>query len=389
MQNKTLLFLLGISFLFSACHKSEHVKPDPHRTVLVYMAGDNNLSKDGYTNIQAMLSGMKNISGRLVIYFDPFDAAPSLMTVRNSRAGTLVLDTLAVYPEENSASPEVLNRVANEVRHLYPANSYGLILWSHGLSWLPQKYANSWNLNSLRPLRNADMPETKYFGMDNHTGTSGGSAIMNTEEMVEVLPEGYYFILFDACFMSSIEVLYELRKKTQYVIASPAEVITDGFPYDKIMSHLWGEEEDLIQICRNFYNYYNSHPNGGNFRSATITLAKTEGIDRLASSVRAILAGKTEFTSLWIYPNTSNKLPQVFFDLGDFMSSLASEQQYADFKKQLDRVVVYKMATEKLFGKEMPEDKFSGITTYIPLPKWSNLNAYYYNLPWPMAVYGR
>ena len=32
------------------------------------------------------------------------------------------------------------------------------------------------------------------------------------------------FILFDACLMSSIEVLYDLRDKAKYVIASPAEL---------------------------------------------------------------------------------------------------------------------------------------------------------------------
>lgn len=33
--------------------------------------------------------------------------------------------------------------------------------------------------------------------------------------------------------MGGIEVAYELRNKTDYMIASPAEVISNGFPYEK------------------------------------------------------------------------------------------------------------------------------------------------------------
>lgn len=42
--------------------------------------------------------------------------------------------------------------------------------------------------------------------------------------MAKAIPfnkENLEFILFDACLMSSIEVLYDLRDKAKYVIASP------------------------------------------------------------------------------------------------------------------------------------------------------------------------
>ena len=39
--------------------------------------------------------------------------------------------------KENSASPQVLKRVINDVTRLYPAKSYGLIVFSHGSGWLP------------------------------------------------------------------------------------------------------------------------------------------------------------------------------------------------------------------------------------------------------------
>ncbi|MEI3589335.1 MAG: hypothetical protein V8Q44_00115 [Alistipes ihumii] len=40
---------------------------------------------------------------------------------------------IETYGKENSASATVLRRVVDRVLTLYPAESYGLILWSHGM----------------------------------------------------------------------------------------------------------------------------------------------------------------------------------------------------------------------------------------------------------------
>ena len=39
------------------------------------------------------------------------------------------------------------------------------------------------------------------------------------------------------------------------MIASPAEVISDGFPYEKIVPLFWGGEEAMKQICRDYYKH--------------------------------------------------------------------------------------------------------------------------------------
>lgn len=42
--------------IFSACHDSDKIEPEyGERTVLIYMAADNNLSEDGETNIKSII----------------------------------------------------------------------------------------------------------------------------------------------------------------------------------------------------------------------------------------------------------------------------------------------------------------------------------------------
>lgn len=359
------------------------------RTVLIYMAADNSLSSDGESNINLMLKGMKNKGGRLVIYLDPAYDTPHLLTIRGGK--NPVVDTLETYPEENSASPEVLSRVIGDTRRLFPSQSYGLIMWSHGMGWLPESYYFP-GVRSLAAERRTVL-RTKYFGEDKRPGDSSGTGYFDIRELSGAITGKFDFILFDACFMSSVEVLYELRDKADYFMASPAEIIADGFPYDQICPYLWGDAEDMKRICISFFDYYNTHPDPTNagWQSATIALVKSDGLEGLMASVRDILKGRTDFEGLdvWRYPLSYSSLPDVFYDLGDYIHAVADEDGRAAFQKQLEKTVVYKAATPGFFGQPIPSDKYSGLSAYVPMRRWSNMNAEYFKLEWPQLVYDR
>ena len=86
------------------------------------------------------------------------------------------------------------------------------------------------------------------------------------------------------------------------MIASPAEVISNGFPYEKMMPLLWGGEEAMKQICREYYNHYNKYQVNSLWRSAVVGLVKTEELEPLVAKVRTLLAGKTDYVRAWHYP---------------------------------------------------------------------------------------
>lgn len=383
------LILLSFCMILVSCEKSDPVEPDPNRTVLVYMAADNDLSSDSDANIEQMLEGMKNKTGRLVIYLDPAYDVPHLMTIKGSK--NPVVDTLETYPEENSASVEVLSRVIGDTRRLFPSQSYGLILWSHGQGWIP---ANS-SFHGARSLSvgRSTILRTKYFGVDVKPVDGSGTSYIDIKQLSEAITGKFDFILFDACFMSSIEVLYELRDRADYFIASPAEIISDGFPYDHICPYLWGDVVDMKKICTAFFNYYNTHPDPNNvgWQSATVALVKSDELEELMVTVQDILKGRTDFQGLnvWRYPLSNYTLPNVFYDLGDYINAVADDSGKAAFRKQLEKTVIYKAATPKFFGATIPADKYSGLSTYIPLSQWWNMNTTYFELEWPQHVYDR
>ena len=383
-----------LALLCWGCRKSEPIVPEPvvsDRTILVYLAADNNLESYARKNVTDMLKGMDESAGRLVVYMDSRKDVPVLMTMEKRR-GEWTLDTLERYGEENAASPEVLRRVANRVRELYPASSYGLILGSHGTGWIPGGV--QFPGQRMARLKAVDAPLTRLFGGDANRGNGADrNTGMEVADLVEAIPGGFHFILFDACLMANVEIAYALRHKTEYIIASPAEILVDGFPYQKIMPLLWGGEPELKKACREFRDYYEYHSYGGAWCSGTISLIRTEFLDDLAWQVKTVLDGKAE-TMAEMVPSAVRRYPlidynqDVFFDLGAFVRELASESEYEQFEAVLEQAV-YWLATTRFNGTDFPTDQYSGLTVYIPLSRWSSANEKYADLEWYWYVYGK
>ena len=372
-------------FFLVSCEKND-VEPQKTRTLMVYLAGDNNLSGHMQKNISSMMSAWKkSYNANIVIYFDAPNAAPELYTFRFN-GKEVEKQVLKTYEEMDSADPEVLKEVLNEMQDLYPSDSYGLILGSHASGWIPSGGSG----RSSRMLY-AEPVLTRSFGTD-YTGPNE----MDTRDMAKAIPfnkENLEFILFDACLMSSIEVLYDLRDKAKYVIASPAELPAPGFPYARVMPYFWGKgtnlEKDLVKVCDEFWDYYNTY-NATN-RFGTIALIKMDGMEHLFDLTREILQGKKDYVAdiyqkaVYCYPMVEYSKYDRFFDLGEYMKYMTEGREglYKEYRDFLDnQVVIYKNVTNPFYYISIPEEKFSGIATYIPLSIWPTETNAYWGFSW-------
>ena len=374
----------------TACVKdvSDSEKPEQgpwKRTLLVYMAADNNLYSYAYSNladIEAAVRNMSEKSAAVVVYLDTPYENPQLFRILPD--GTR--QVLKNFSEKhNSVSPEVMAEVIGEVCSRCPAQHYGLVLWSHATSWLP---ANS-TLLKKNIQEQEEWPETKTFGQD--TGESP-TAYMELEDLKNVLPDGLFdYILFDACYMGSVEVAYALRNKADYIVASPTEVLAGGFPYSNITEILSDEIPDLEAVCRAYYEYYNTMP--GRSRAASIGLVATKHLENLATISKEIVQkALTENPNLWSEPDLA-QIPCVdrsnihfAYDLDRYMVALADEEQYEQFSQQLDLAIPYSAHTPYFFDVSL--QYCCGLTAYIPLKENAPHNPFYFSLDWGRAVYG-
>lgn len=377
--------------MFCACSKDEEPHyPHSDRVVLVYMAGDNNLSGYVQGNLDGMIRGMDSApaGARTLVYLDLPGQNPRLTEVTAS--GTTVLHTWD--GPHDSASAETLREVIGKARTLAPADRYGLVLWSHGMGWMPSSATDYFVHSALRSAQ--QWPATKYFGQDTGENPHG---YIETEELATAVPAGVFdYILFDACFMASAEVLYALRDKAEWIVASPAEVIADGFPYEKIMAELLHSAPDLRCVCETYYRHYADHADPA-YHAATVALIRTSELEALASATASLLsAALTADPEALAGMDLGQVQPldryrrHFLFDAGSVVGRLEAlglvpASLTEVWRGQLARTVPYEAHTSSLLGLAL--DACCGLSLYVPYGDYADLNEYYKTLGWYVRCY--
>lgn len=386
------ILLLLLLFAWAACSKdgTPTAYPQASRVVLAYMAGDNNLSGYVRSNLDAMVMGMASAPAhtRMLAYADTPGENPRLMEITASGCKTLYMWS----GTHDSASAETVREVLALVRRVAPADRYGLVLWSHGLAWVPSS-ATGYLTRSTARIGDP-WPATKWFGQDTGETPAG---YLETADLAAALPADMFeWILFDACFMSSVETLYALRDKAAWIICSPAEVIADGFPYEKIMTELLRPAPELRSVCETYYRYYAHHADPA-YRAATISLVRTSELEELADATASLLsAALAADPDAFAYMGMDRIQPldryrrHFLFDMGSVAEELARcgfvpSSLCEAWRAQFARTVVYEAHTPWMLGLALGE--CCGVSMYVPMSAYPDLNESYETLEWYARCY--
>lgn len=393
------LFLFSLLFSAACCTESPIIEENRKLNLLIYFAADNSLSDAAVADFADLKTGyVPSTDGYLFVYFktssDPNAKLYRLQTVN----GTVQETVIKEYGEVNSCDPKLMHQVLTDSRVSYAAERYGLVLWSHGTGWLPEgsygenpmeilsveaesAEARSPYQGFLYNIHDPRYPRVKSFGRDKERE-------MEISALREALGSySYDFIAFDACLMGSIEVAYELRDHCRYFVASPAEILADGFPYERLGFYMFTDrgEPDLRGLCAQFYESYAAR--SGFFQAATISLLESAKLEAVAQTLRPIVeAHRKEIQnidpgSVQVYDRLAQPL---FFDLDHFVQNMASGPEYKTFHAVLEAATVYKAATPKFITIEI--NHFGGVSAYIPYSNYVVLNPAFRLTRWNRAV---
>jgi len=337
---KRIVFLLLATCLCLSCSNSSTEQEPAKRTILVYMAADNSLYKNANKDIEEMLATEIPNEYNLLVYIDTPNNNPNLLKITKGK-----IDTVNQYNTQNSASKQVMKSVVDETFSLFSAESYGLILWSHGTGWLPKGVYDRIKETNVRS-----------FGKDKNKE-------MEITDLAEAIPENLDFIIFDACLMSGIEVLYQLRNKAKIIIASPTETLVAGFPYEKTIPLLLRPEPDYDGIAFEYMEYYKNR--SGNLQSASIAVIETKQLEPLANLVKEAIKNEV-CPNRELIQRYDTREPALLFDFEDYLEhTLSNENDLIALRKQISRTVIYNDYTP-YFLDEFPIEKSCGIGIYIP-----------------------
>ncbi len=181
----------------------------------------------------------------------------------------------------DSGDPDQLIATAKWLFQQYPAERYGLVLWSHGSGWEPaeleevgkearpdgqadpaefrERAASPGSLalfrTTLRSILKPDRPTERAILFDDGTGHSLDTLELArvAEAIAELVGQPLELLGMDACLMANLEVAYELRNTVRYLVASEELVPGHSWPYRAIYGALRSSPElggdDLARVA--------------------------------------------------------------------------------------------------------------------------------------------
>lgn len=358
------------------------------QTVFMFFPWSNSLLSDFRRTVEDMQTvvAQRSMKDERIMVFMATSEREAVLFELKKQNGRCLTDTLRRYSDRPFTSRQWLTSLFSEVMTLAPASRYGMVVGCHGLAWVPvqgqrnarkrlgsqEKIDEEDNLykeeridkegepNDLMHFEVQGPVTTRFIG-----GTYPETQIETTDLADAMADAGFHteYILFDACYMSSVEVAYELKDVTHYLIASPTEVLSYGFPYITMGKHLLGTP-NYKGIVDSFISFYSSY----NLPYGTVAVTDCTQLDALAAIAQQINAAAAE----QLVPNGVQIMdgysPTLFYDLGHLMSLKdAGTVLTAAFAEQLEKTVPYKGHTSQYFTtlKDAPVDikHYSGLNT--------------------------
>lgn len=390
---KTAAVVSAALVLLAGCRKEPVCPGGPgceptegSHTFLIYAVADNNLWRFIRGNVNMAMEAVEAgipADTRVLVYWDGLTnytgERKTALTEIVLENGQAVEKVLKEYDDQNSAAPAVMKTVLRDVQYYAPAEVYGISLLGHGTGWFPPELNNLKQPMSGEPCLEHDLrrPEnalTRAYGPD-------GEEYMSVEGLVEGLSEiRFDYVVFDVCFMSSIELLYALRDNTPYILASPAEIMGKGIPYHKVLPLLFDRaytiDRRLAFAASAIVDYYR----GESTPSAAFTVVATGGLQGVADAVKKIFAaevGEPDFGAIQYLEVVEPE--HAFFDLKDYLKNITdsgseeARRAFSEFETALATAVVAEYHTPEIYsalgnfsGGFFPADAVCGISSYIP-----------------------
>lgn len=318
----------------------------PNTTLFLFYPWSTNLTHYFENNIRDFenaLSSKEMNTTRIVVFISQTNSTACCYEIKWAKK-RIIHDTIAQFDnyQYEYTSTEGLTKLLNIAKG-EKAQQFAMIIGCHGDAWIPAR-------DLKRSFGGADIESRIDI-------TTLRQALENSNLTAE-------YILFDDCYMSSVEVAFELRHVCNHIIASPAEIMAAGMPYSLIAKDLINIP-NYSAICSKFYDYYANNPSTP---YGAIAVTRCSELDSLANIAKRINRQSTSTTqSLQIYDGYN---PHIFYDLGDFMTSMSTNDTLkSEFSAQIKKTVPYKAHTPKVYAYGVGTiniKNYSGISTSEP-----------------------
>jgi hypothetical protein len=317
-------------------------------TVMVYMAGDNNLDGAALRDIEEMARVGSTKDVNVLVQLDRLEDKKTRRFLI-TKSGGYERDCLETFGETNTGDPKVLEDFLTWSAERYPAERYFLILWNHGSGWWEEARSRAAvrRTSDARLRRSVSRSSLFYHKTEtpNHSAHrsicyddhSGGDALDNRElkdvlaRACTVIGKKIDILGMDACLMTMVEVAWQLRDSVEILVGSEIEEPNDGWPYAEIITFLTAKPKSKTHIVAKevVKQYIASYRDEGETvtQSAINTAATAEIVQTLNPLAAEILSDFDKNRKLieWAWERAPKFYDDNYLDLYAFARKLRSK----------------------------------------------------------------
>lgn len=342
---------------FTACSDNDGPEPshETEKTLFLYLPWSST-SQQPYqrslftyfiNNINSIEQAIKQQGGigntRLVTFISLSPTYSALIETKYQN-GYCVRDTLKRYYDYDYTTPSGIASLLTDVKTSAPAPTYAMVIGCHGNGWIPRDIKNYYRSRS-------------FGGIDTQYQTE----LTSLAEGIKGAAMPMQFIAFDDCYMANIEVAYDLKDVTQYIIASTSEIMADGLPYSRIWSYLASATPNYQAIVNEFYNYYTQYT----YPYGTLSVIDCSQIDAMASWMKGINSRYTfDATAISNLQKLDGMAQTIFFDMKSYIDNLCDDNDCNQFNALVARLVPYHVHTSSIYTDF---SQYNGGVTTIPV----------------------
>ena len=285
-----------------------------------------------------------------------------LIEVKYAANGRCQRDTLQHFDKHNMPAYTTANGLASllsKVKVEAPAKQYALIVGCHGTGWLFSE--------------GKSRARTRYFGGSDHYFQTNIPTLAAAIEQAKMRMQ---FVMFDDCYMSNVEVAYEMRHATDYLIGCCSEIMAYGMPYKNIWKHLTQPKPNYKEVVNEFHNFYSNYK----WPYGNIGVTDCNKVEEVAARMKTINAATTNNAKLIDWEDIQRLdgyEKTIFFDMGDYVNKLCNTPETQSMAREMQtalaQLVPYKSTTkyvytalEQHYPSTIIVNAYSGITISDP-----------------------
>jgi hypothetical protein len=343
-------------------------------TIMVYMDGDNNLEANALQDINEMeLVNLENEGVKVIVLIDRCDGYSTadgdwkgtrlyeikkdldtnkINSTRLADSTYLNLTSSGDNEELNMGAPATVTKFISFCKNSYSADKYAFIFWNHGGGWrsraallrrmLVSSQADNKSIYSYinsKKFKPGTNNINKAVCWDE---TSSNDCLYMSEVESALSGNGINVIGFDACLMSMVEVVYQLKDCGDYVVASSPTEPASGWVYNRFLYQLINlSDNSSLNLSKCIVDSYIDYTEEDDITLSVIDLSKVNSLASAISTFATNLQSEDADDVCIARYDTYSYSGEPFIDLYHFAENLSGVTGSSGLITALTNAVVY------------------------------------------------